>query len=1057
MDTPDWLNEKPVQLVKLPIETRINLLPLQDLTWENFERLIYRLVRKKAYVHECRLYGVKGQRQKGIDIIACSKDLNERRPIVYQCRRIKKISKTDIENIVTTFLSEEWDPLPSKFALCCSKSIRKTHLIDQIGIERERLAEYEVIFSVWDQEEISALLKGYPNIVEDFFGREWVRAFIGDEYFSSKVSFEGIIMNNDEVTDLNSYHRLLYNRSQWLELPAIHHPLSRVGKKETRLRNVYISLETLERVATCEDVLGNVHRILQKDIEELGANIQCVENWKLVQMSVMEALKFYNKVVLLGGRDSGKSTAIQYLLLCLAADYITDQTFWMESLKDLGWTHGFLIPIFISLADFSKAPNVGPNANALWDFFRNEFRVVSNSVGPVKKALDKGKAVILLDDLHRVPVEKRSMTVNAILDFTRLYPLCRYVVTCRERNYHSKDEIMLAGFRPVTLAPLVPRKINKFIDDLYTELRHLDWKIPEGAANDLKNAVHNSDLIQLAENPSLLTQMALLHSSHGKLPDDRVHLYSEMLESFLNSKNIEYETLTKLSEYLIPTNIDLRILENALYEIAYLAFLEEGKGSSGVEKSRVINVMQYHLKGDTEKAIKFCDFVESTLGFLAATENNMFVFPNKTLQEYMVAQYLQSQNDFISKGVDLAKEDFSKWHKVFAMATRLAGTDMGTSAVRSMCPFEPPSEVRNIKKKEIDWYTVWMAAEALSELGLIKVKERPERLEVLERIRQWLILLIKSNALTVRERNDIGKLLSKVGDIRDGVSTIKPYLVKIPKGFVVLGNDRITKGRTYRFDIPYDYYASKYLVTNAQYAMFLSENPTYPLPEDEQNVWKTSARTPNPQFLNHPVVGVTWNDARLYCQWSTKKLASLNILRKNYIARLPTDAEWMKMYRGGEQLPGGTQNPYPTRLYPWGNKWVEGYGNEPEKKTSLYQTTTVGIYPKGTTPYGILDACGNVLEWTSTSWGSFDIEVPGFSYPYNVLDGRESLDAEGLRIVRGGSWLFSEGDAKCACRLHPSNKFPDTGFRVFVGPKDILTAFGSKTHRVISNQKQKWR
>ena len=1048
INIPEWLREKPYSRIKPPIETRINFLPLPELSWENFERLIYRLIWKDPEVHECRFYGVKGQNQKGIDIIAYLKDFHKKKTIVYQSKRIKTITASDIEKFVSRFLKEDWNPLPSEFVLCFSMSIKKTQLVDQIGKEIERLVNENIIFSVWDQEKIDLKLKEYPDIVEDFFGKNWVKAFISEEFFTSRIPLDNFCINDEEAIDLYSYHRWVYNRNQWLKLHTIPHRLSKIDKNEIKLSDVYINLETLERVATCEDVDGNVYRILQKDIEDVSDKIQYIDKWNLVRMTVIEAFKFYNKVVLLGEKGSGKSTAIQHLALCLAGDYMDDKTYWSERLNNMGWTHGLFIPIFISLSNFSKSPVIAPNASAIWDFIMSEYRAVNKSFGPMKKILDKGKAIILLDDLHRVSKENLTMVMKAILDFSILYPLCRYIITCRERNYDAINSNMLPGFRAVSLAPLMPKQIDMFIENLYEELRNLGYQIYDDTENDLQNAIHNSDLAQLGEIPRLLTQMAFLHISQGKLPDNRVDFYSEVLKLFLNSRDKGNEDSSLSSEDPILNNIDFNILEKGLCEMAYFAFIE--KEISHIEKTNAINIICDYLDGDTEKAIKYCDFSESTLELIRSTDNNTLIFPNRPLQEFMVAQYMQRQHDFISKGIDNAREDFSKWHNVIAMAIRLAGPDIGVSAVRSLCPFEPPSKINKINETEVDWYSIWMGAEALSELGLEKVNERLERKEVLERIRKWLILLIESETLSIREKNEIGKLLSKLGDTRDGILTIKPYLIKIPKGCVMLGNDRITKGHAYRFEINYDYYVSKYLVTNAQYEMFLSDNPTHLLPYDEGNVWKAASRKPNSHFLNHPVVGVSWDDANAYCRWLTKKLKTSSILPENYIVRLPTDAEWMKMYRGGEQLLNSTPNLYPTRLYPWGNEWIDGYANEPDKKTSLYQTTTVGIYPKGTTPYGILDACGNVLEWTSTSWGSDDIEEPGFPPIYNPLDGRESPNAKGLRIVRGGSWLFSEGTAQCACRLDPSNKFPDTGFRVFVGPKDINFTLNTVRHSLKS-------
>ena len=62
-------------------------------------------------------------------------------------------------------------------------------------------------------------------------------------------------------------------------------------------------------------------------------------------------------------------------------------------------------------------------------------------------------------------------------------------------------------------------------------------------------------------------------------------------------------------------------------------------------------------------------------------------------------------------------------------------------------------------------------------------------------------------------------------------------------------------------------------------------------------------------------------------------------------------------------------------------------------------TTPVGRYPDGKSPYGLLDVAGNVWEWTSSLWGT-DVSKPEFGYPYDAKDGRENLNAPD-KVLRG--------------------------------------------------------
>jgi formylglycine-generating enzyme required for sulfatase activity len=837
-------------------------------------------------------------------------------------------------------------------------------------------------------------------------------------------------------TELQPYISWLHNKCKWLKIGKF----TDRSPRRLKLADIYIPLETRERVAMCEDALGNIHRILPRDIDNQDQNIEYVGNWQLVQMKVFEALSFYRYVILLGGIGSGKSTVLDYLALCLTGGRIEEG--WMAKLKENGWKENRLLPILVSLPDFAQSSFFGSDANSIWRYLENDLQAIKSSFDLAKDAFIIGNGIMLFDDFDQLPIEKQETAVNAVMNLVSLYPSSRCVVTCRERDYSGKLERKLGDFRCISLSPLSPDQIDKFIDRWFEEIKKVDPDVLDNSDKDLKNALNDPAIGELAESPLLLTQMELLTSYKSTLPDDRVDLYSEVIKRLLVRSNSGTASNGYSFEGTTWPQTSIDALEKALGEISY-AIISQKRAPSGLDMSTVVSVIQKYLGGDVERARALCEFSLSIIGiFVDIGDGTLGIdLPHRSFLEYLAAKHLSCNKDFVPNRVEELRKDFLRWHNVFAMAVRLSDLDIGLAAIREMCPSAQPSISSNDDAIKTDWYSVWMAAEAACELNQSQLRANPNGHSTLNQVRAWVISLVESNSLSTLERSEIGKLLSKLGDTRPGVASLTPSLLEIQSGKVMLGDDRITRGFSYEFEIPYNYFASKYLVTNAQYAMFLSDNPSFPLPKDERNIWNPKLRTPNSKFLNHPVVGVSWSQANSYCDWLTNKLASRLDLPSDYAVRLPTDAEWMKIYRGGVILPNGSSNQFPTRLYPWGNYWIEGYANVPEAKNIIYQTTSVGIYPLGASPYGVLDACGNVLEWTSTSWGSFKVDQPGFRHPYNPLDGRESRDAKGLRIARGGSWLFSEGSAKCACRLDPSNQFPDTGFRIVVAPKDITALY----------------
>jgi iron(II)-dependent oxidoreductase len=151
----------------------------------------------------------------------------------------------------------------------------------------------------------------------------------------------------------------------------------------------------------------------------------------------------------------------------------------------------------------------------------------------------------------------------------------------------------------------------------------------------------------------------------------------------------------------------------------------------------------------------------------------------------------------------------------------------------------------------------------------------------------------------------------------------------------------------------------------------VAERPFIELDDSDARIALSAGRfVPAPGYADHPVTEVTWYGAAAYCQWRG--------------ARLPTEVEWEAAARGQE-----------GRIYPWGE-------DPPTTERAVYARLRgahepVGQRPAGATPEGVHDLAGNLAEWTSTLYRP---------YPYRGNDGRESDDADGERVTRGGDYVF---------------------------------------------------
>lgn len=277
-----------------------------------------------------------------------------------------------------------------------------------------------------------------------------------------------------------------------------------------------------------------------------------------------------------------------------------------------------------------------------------------------------------------------------------------------------------------------------------------------------------------------------------------------------------------------------------------------------------------------------------------------------------------------------------------------------------------------------------------------------------------LLAILCNPAASLEQRGAAGDALAVLGDPR----ALAVDRVLVPEGPFLFGGGLEAGAGAPRPVHLSAYFIDRFPVTVAAYAEFIAAGGYL-----ERRFWSRAGwrfrcekGLTKPRFWgeaewaiylvpNHPVVGVSAHEAAAYAAFRE--------------ARLPSEAEWEKAARGAD-----------GRRFPWGNEWIDDAcgvrGQGPRG------TLPIGAYPRGKSPYGLLDVVGCVWQWCADA--ADDDADPGDEDPFVDPDDYE----EGAkRVTKGGGWNNLQWSISCPGRngYPPDAQFSNVGFRCVVGPE----------------------
>lgn len=705
-DTPSWLLTPATGVgPSQPVQTLNQILPLHELTWEDFERLCFRLLRLEARAVRAALYGLPGQAQQGIDAYAIGpttpdEATNLRPHVVLQSRRINNVTPTNLENSVDDFLIGTWAGTSQKFIYATSCPARSTQIIDKVEDLATRLREQTIDFEVWDRESISEKLKEHPELIDDFFGRPWVKAFCGDD----AVNRLGKRLDVQDMAKLRRELAGVYANTFGLADPGF----VGFGLNEPN------QIQLMERFVTPDLVPAALQTApypysVAADGDEVGltpaqgAHFEPYDEWnawlldepswsiptRFDQASNAQPAPTVERrradqwigreqlQIIIGDPGAGKSALLRYLVL----DLLADEPKWLVVAEH--W--GSYLPVWLPFHFLAKmvAGQTGRSASvglALKSWLeQNE----SGQIWPlVQEALEDRRLLLVVDGFDEwTEDDAGDYAARAVERFAAIRGI---PVVASTRPYGLSKLTLTAGWVYSRIAPLTYDQQMALVTHYFRATASGEGPTPleeliSRRADDFLAQVHRvPELSAFSGTPLFLILLVMLRLANSSpLPDQRFAVYDDAVKLLLADLPSKRRTAADITTPRpgLP-DPDLRMV---LRKVSYVNQLRGNVAALDEVALRedFVEALQDpdHLSMTRENAVQaanqLLDVAEGELGLLVRTGPQHLAFIHRVMQEQLAAEYVTSRLEF-----DAVKQLFERyvgnpsWREVLLIAFR---------------------------------------------------------------------------------------------------------------------------------------------------------------------------------------------------------------------------------------------------------------------------------------------------------------------------------------------------------------------------------------------------
>lgn len=645
---PSRLWQSSASKIDPPVDTRAQDLPLEKLEWPDFERLCARLASRYATVEHAQQYGVPGQSQEGIDIYA--RKAGTERYTTWQCKRYQSLTPAKLGSAAEEFLESAWAARSDTFHLCATVRIEEQALANEIERLAPKFSQRSIAFVPLGKGQLSTILKGHSDLVDDFFGRPWVIALCGEEAASQLPRRK---LAPERVSELRALLGHLYAA----HFQALDPGLPNAAYNATTnapLVNRFVEPDILEHrivaaVAEANDAAAVAKEQGTGASQRLQRPTRARRQTQEVRASFSSWMGRNRLSCVIGDAGRGKTT----LLRVIALDLLGTE----PRLEGLARAWGDRIPVWIPFALWVRCVSESSPAG-LPDVVSTWLRNVSAQpelYDLLREAVDDDRVLLLIDGIDEWTDEAAAGIAVTLLQTFVGSRRVAAIATSRPLGYERLSGLggeWIVGY----LAPLTPRQQHAVAafwltqEELFTSQTNTENTArnrASGAAQRFMNEVAFSGaLSQLASTPLLLTGLIALHLAGERLPTSRFRAY-ERLTLLLTHEHSYRRVRSALTPRTNSWSDETRerVLDRLAFAISTStsATAIDRAAARDVAASYLTNVLGRSQGESIELAGTLIAEIQDTHNVLVERSFNELGFLHKSFQDFHAARFLSRE------------------------------------------------------------------------------------------------------------------------------------------------------------------------------------------------------------------------------------------------------------------------------------------------------------------------------------------------------------------------------------------------------------------------------